>query len=197
MKLDADRLRAEVEAHQARMESHLWTRSDGEAEEAWTAPLVGDAHSTEEPLSRAPAKERVLRSQPEAISEPSDVTAQEVLPRLDALGRSVERLTEVVQRRPAGSEAVPGWLEAAAGNPHVYDAPDSDRKGVCARILPATYAQLQQAKRRMGIRTIAGAWEFLLRLGLAAAERLPTRSRAADVDAGSKFSSASGNRPAR
>jgi hypothetical protein len=29
------------------------------------------------------------------------------------------------------------------------------------------YAQLKQAKTRLGLRSIAGAWEFMLRLGLA------------------------------
>lgn len=53
------------------------------------------------------------------------------------------------------------------------DAPDSERTGVCVRILPTTYAQFQQIQRRMGLRRIAGAWEFLLKLGFAAAERLP------------------------
>jgi hypothetical protein len=69
---------------------------------------------------------------------------------------------------PAGWK---GWPE----NPHAYDGPDGGRKGVCVRILPTTYAQLQSTQRRMGLRTVAAAWEFLLRLGLAAAERLPAR----------------------
>jgi len=41
------------------------------------------------------------------------------------------------------------------------------------RLLPTTYAQLQQVQRKMGLRTTAGAWECLLRLGFAAVERLP------------------------
>jgi hypothetical protein len=45
--------------------------------------------------------------------------------------------------------------------------------------LPTTYAQLQSTQRRMGLRTVAEAWEFLLRLGLAAAERLPIAVRKA------------------
>ena len=99
----------------------------------------------------------------------------EILPRLDALDHAVERLSSAISRRPVGSDGIPGWLEGVAGNPHAYDGPDGGRKGVCVRILPTTYAQLQSTQRRMGLRTVAAAWEFLLRLGLAAAERLPAR----------------------
>jgi hypothetical protein len=80
-----------------------------------------------------------------------------------------------VSRRPVGSDGFPGWLEGAAGDPHAYSGPDGGRTGVCVRILPTTYAQLQRIQRRMRLKTIAAAWEFLLRLGLAAAERLPAR----------------------
>lgn len=97
----------------------------------------------------------------------------EILRRQDAIGRAVEKLTAAQSRRPLGGGDVSGWLEAAAGNPHTYDAPDADRRGVCVRVLPGTYAQLQQIQRKMGLRTTAGAWEFLLRLGLAAVERMP------------------------
>ncbi len=69
-------------------------------------------------------------------------------------------------------EGIPGWLQAAAGNPLTYDAPDAARTAVCVRILPSMYSRLQQAQARLGLRTTAGAWECLLRLGLAAAERL-------------------------
>jgi len=89
--------------------------------------------------------------------------------------RQVERLAEAIKRHPAGPQDVLGWLEETAGNPRTYDAPDPTRKAVCARILPGTYARLQMAQRRFKLRTKAAAWEFLLRLGLAAAERMPAR----------------------
>ena len=41
------------------------------------------------------------------------------------------------------------------------------------RVLPTSYAQLQQLQRKMGLRTTAGTWEFLLRLGFAAVNKLP------------------------
>ena len=99
----------------------------------------------------------------------------EILPRLDALGHAVDRLSTAFSRRSVGGDGIPGCLEGVAGNPHAYDGPDRGRKGVCVRILPTTYAQLQSTQRRMGLRTVAAAWEYLLRLGLAAAERLPAR----------------------
>lgn len=174
MRLDADRLRAEVEAHRARMESPLWAPTDGEQDASWAAPLkAGSAVSTLSPESPL-AEERLVRPQP-SVHVPLEFGAQDILPRLEALDRTVEKLTAMINRRAAGSEGLPDWLKEAAGNPHTYDAPDADRTGVCVRILPTTYAQLQQAQRRMGLRTTAGAWEFLLRLGLAAAERLPAR----------------------
>ncbi len=69
-------------------------------------------------------------------------------------------------------------LEAAAGNPHTYDAPDATRRAVCTRILPGTYARLRLVQRQARLRTLAGAWEFLMSLGLAVAERLPSRMEA-------------------
>jgi hypothetical protein len=97
----------------------------------------------------------------------------EILPRLEALDRSVEWLAAAISRRPPSRDDVPAWLEQAAGDPHTYDAPDSARIGVCVRILPATYQQVQRAQRTLGLRTTAGVWEVLARLGLAALERLP------------------------
>ena len=73
----------------------------------------------------------------------------------------------------AASETdVLAWLERAAGNPRSYDIPDGTRISVCARILPSTYRQLQAAQRRLKLRTRAGTWEYVMRLGLSAAERL-------------------------
>lgn len=62
------------------------------------------------------------------------------------------------------------------GNPLTDDAREGRRRNVCARILPSTYAQLKQAKARLGLRSIAGAWEYILRLGLAVVDRGRARS---------------------
>lgn len=185
MKLDKDRLINEVAGHQERMTDPLWSKDGGEPEEEWTAsrgnalapPAASDSAGyapTNESPPHPPSMPHQLapeQSLPrEAYQEPS---MSEILPRLDALDHAVERLTSVISRRPIGREGFPGWLEGVAGDPHSYDGPDSGRKGVCVRILPTTYAQLQSTQRRMGLRTVAAAWEFLLRLGFAAAERLP------------------------
>jgi hypothetical protein len=69
---------------------------------------------------------------------------------------------------PAGWKGLPGTRTPTPGR-------TADGRGVCVRILPTTYAQLQRIQRRMRLKTVAAAWEFLLRLGIAAAERLATR----------------------
>lgn len=175
MKLDADKLRADAEAHAARMKNPLWQKDDGNEDEDWTASLRTDPPASSESASRAPSYDSPSRPPPMSRVPSPDVSTIESLPRLDALDHVVEKLTVEVSRRPVGSNSFPGWLEGAAGDPQGCDRPDTGRTGVCVRILPTTYSQLQQMQRRMGLKTIAAAWEFLLRLGLAAAERLPAR----------------------
>jgi hypothetical protein len=174
MKLDADKLRGEVEEHADRMKHPLWQKADRLVGKDWTESLRNDPPASSESARSAPTQESPPRPAPMPQAPDPDVSTIEILPRLDALDHAVERLTAAVSRRPVGSDGFPGWLEGAAGNPHTYDGPDADRTGVCVRILPTTYAQLQATQRRMGLRTVAAAWEFLLRLGLAVAERLPT-----------------------
>lgn len=173
MKLDADNLAAEVKAHGNRMKSALWTPSDGKATEHWTASLnVSDEDAVQEQRSFGDSESEFHPpTAPQQVAP--DASAQALLPRLDALDRAVEMLTAAVSSRPRGDDGLPGWVATAAGNPHSYDAPDAERTGVCVRILPTTYARIQQVQRRMSLRTTAGAWEFLLRLGIAVAERLP------------------------
>jgi hypothetical protein len=165
MKLDARQLRADADAHDTRIKSSLWTDPDGDKDKPWTASVTAGE----------PADEGVTQSQPIVQDAAQDLPVPDLLPRLEALDRNVEMLTKAVNRRPVGSEAVPDWLQTAAGDPHTYDSPDSTRRGVCVRILPTTYNRVELAQRGLGLRTKAGAWEYLLRLGLAAAERLPTR----------------------
>ena len=190
MKLDKDTLVNEVAGHEERMKGPLWSKDAGEPDESWTASLRNEPPASSEPPSRAPAHDRRPRpsppprapmsdrpagpSPPPRASSP-DVSTEEILPRLDALDQAVEKLAVAVSRRPVGSDGFPGWLEGAAGDPHAYSGPDGGRTGVCVRVLPTTYAQLQRIQRRMRLKTIAAAWEYLLRLGLAAAERRPTQ----------------------
>ena len=51
-----------------------------------------------------------------------------------------------------------------------YDAAAPHRKDVCARVDPALYRRLQVMKERLGLRTTAGAREYVLRAGMAVAE---------------------------
>jgi hypothetical protein len=190
MKLDKDKLFNEVEGHADRMKGPLWSKDSGEPDEDWSSSLRKDPPPSAEPASRAPTYDRPTRPSPpprapidERPPRPSppprapspDVPTEEILPRLEALDHAVEKLAVAVSRRPVGSEGFPGWLEGAAGDPQAYSGPDGGRTGVYARILPTTYNQLQRVQRRMRLKTVAAAWEFLLRLGLAAADRLPMR----------------------
>ena len=189
MKLDADKLRAEAAAHRERLQSPLWTDDGGRRDDSWTTKLAQEARASTMPKDEAAPHERTARQQPVDLdsilsSRDESPLAQtgkrgaelepmldEILRRQDAIGRAVETLTVAQSRRPVGGGDAPGWLASAAGDPHTYDAPDADRKGVCVRVLPGTYAQLRQLQHKMGLRTTAGAWEFLLRLGFAAVER--------------------------
>jgi hypothetical protein len=191
MRLDADKLRAEVDAHRERMEGPLWAENEGKQHDSWAAQLTAGMQRPEQQADEGTTRETVThpqstewesflsatdetpQSQPRTRASIYAATDQEILPCLDALGQAVERLTATMSRRPLGGGDVPGWLETAAGDPHTYDAPNAERTGVCVRVLPTTYVQLQQVQRRMGLRTTAGAWEFLLRLGFAAVQRLP------------------------
>ena len=188
MKLDASHLAAEADAHEERRRSPAWA-DPGNDGENWTATLtkgvVEDASAvapqstlwTSRPSSR-PTPEPSAQAA-EILGAPSPVDLGEITAQLDAMGRTLRTLSEGMARlhieRPASVEDVPTWLQQAAGDPLTYDAPDPSRKTVCVRVLPASHARLQQVQDRLGLRTAAGAWEYLLRLGAAAAERLPTR----------------------
>ena len=76
-----------------------------------------------------------------------------------------------LEMAPVMAEGVPAWLLQAIGNPLTYDAAAGNRKDVCVRVDPALYRRLQAMKERLGLRTTAGAWEYVLRAGLAVGER--------------------------
>ena len=75
-----------------------------------------------------------------------------------------------LETTPAPTGGVPEWLVQAIGNPLTYDAAATNRKDVCVRVDPALYRRLQAMKERLGLRTTAGAWEYVLRVGLAVGE---------------------------
>jgi hypothetical protein len=155
--LDLDQVNADADAHEARMKSPLW--ADDDDDESWMPPPVTDPRHPVDPVSAAPAMD-----------------SPEILHRLDALHQQLATVVASVaalrlDRSPATE--FPAWLQAAVGNPQTYDAPDAARESVCVRVLPVIYTRLRQVQSRLGLRTTAGTWECLLRLGLAAAERLP------------------------
>ena len=133
MKIDPKALKEAADAHAKRLESPLWTPSDGDRDDSWVESITSAA-------SGGPVREKAPRPRPMDRGSHEDVWAPPSQPGLESIERAVESLTDAVNRRPVGNDAVPGWLETAAGNPHSYDSPDACRMGVCARIRPATYA---------------------------------------------------------
>lgn len=164
--LDRERARAEADAADRRGASTLWATgpvawesvSAGAVAQPEVVPVVEDAGgepSLELPrVAVAPRGER--RQDGEEQAQPTALLAA-ILARLD---------TAVPTR-----DGVPGWLMEAIGNPLTYDAAGPHRKDVCARVEPGLYRRLQAMKERLGLRTTAGAWEYVLRAGLAVGER--------------------------
>ncbi|MFH1463642.1 MAG: hypothetical protein ABIO70_04575 [Pseudomonadota bacterium] len=164
--LDRERARAEADAAERRGASTLWATgpvawesvSAGAVAQPEVVPVVedaGDEPSRERPrFAMAP---RIERRQDEDAQAPPTALLAAILARLDTV--------------TSNSDGVPGWLTEAIGNPLTYDAAGPHRKDVCARVQPALYLRLQAMKARLGLRTTAGAWEYVLRAGLAAGER--------------------------
>lgn len=161
--LDPVRARAEADAAERRGAGTLWAAGpvEWEAVTAGTVaqpevvPVVDDAGG-----ERTRARPRVAvppRGQPSRGTEevPTALLAA-ILARLEIAPASV---------------GVPAWLIQAVGNPLTYDAAAASRMDVCARVDPALYRRLQAMKDRLGLRTTAGAWEYVLRAGLAVSER--------------------------
>lgn len=176
MKLDPAQLKAEADAKELRLQSPLWKPEAVGPDGDWTVGLTRG-----EVLDDGRTRAVELRSgwkDDEEISSPAPPLAMPIEldtihAQLDELGSMLGRLHEAVVHLPTRAsprEDVSTWLQTAAGDPHAYDGPDPGRMTVCVRVLPTTYARLQQAQARTGLRTLAGAWEWLLRIGLAAVE---------------------------
>lgn len=187
MRLDAATLRAEAEAHRARQESPLWSDDRGGRDGDWTAQLnpqaqlamnlQGRAERRTVPSERKesppiPAEPEVRRPSAHASESVSAPHPPDIVPRLDALDHAVEKLAAAISSRPVEAGDTAGWLASAAGDPHTYDAPDPARRAFCVRLLPGTYERLQRIQQKLALRTTAGAWELLLRLGLAAVAKI-------------------------
>lgn len=162
--LDPLRARAEADAAERRGAGTLWAAGPvawesvtaGTVSQPEVVPVVEDAGGERSGVaSRVAAVPR--REAPPGMHEvPTELLAA-ILARLETA--------------PPVTAGVPAWLVEAVGNPLTYDAAASTRKDVCARVDPTLYRRLQDAKARFGLRTTAGAWEYVLRAGLAVAER--------------------------
>lgn len=164
-KIDPVELRADADAHKARLEGPTWAHSGAGVDDDFIAQVMSDR----------PENKSTPQPEPKPRRAAQDGQAQKLLPGLEVPGWSEPTAAGAVQHRAMGSDVLPGWLPASAGDPHSYDTPDPSRRGVCARILPTTYHRFEMAQRRLKLRTKAATWEFLLRLGLAAAESLTSR----------------------
>ncbi|MBU1495075.1 MAG: hypothetical protein KJ956_14055 [Actinobacteria bacterium] len=165
--LDPKELAQAADAHEEWMQSEDWQRPGGTSgDDEVIAALAAIEESMGGSPEDEPERQRIVRRPPPDA---------EILPRLDAMDERLMTLFEAVgQLRIERPEAeVPRWLLAAAGDPQSYDAPDPDRMGVGWRVHPATNARIKQVQAGLGLRTLAGTLECVLRMGLAAAARLP------------------------
>ena len=154
--LDPLRARAEADAAERRGAGTLWGAGPvawegvtaGTVAQAEVVPVLeeegGEAHR---PRPRVAAVPRV---------EPPQRTAEVPTALLAAILARLEMA-------PGATDGVPAWLIDAIGNPLTYDAAAGNRKDVCVRVDPALYQRLQGMKERLGLRTTAGAWEYVLR----------------------------------
>ncbi len=162
--LDPARARAEADAAERRGAGTLWAQgpveweavSAGTVAQPEVVPAV-DCDEAEEARLRVGALPRVQAHLRRDTEEVPTALLAAILARLEMV--------------PSATGGVPAWLVAAIGNPLSYDAAAPHRKDVCARVNPALYRRLQAMKARLGLRTTAGAWEYVLRAGLAAADR--------------------------
>ena len=161
--LDPVRARAEADAAERRGAGTLWTAGPV----AWDAVSAGTVAQPEVvPVVEGGAEAPRPRAHVASVrrAEVSKGT-QEVPTAL--LAAILARL----EMAPVAGDGVPAWLIEAVGNPLTYDAATGNRKDVCVRVDPALYRRLQGMKERLGLRTTAGAWEYVLRAGLAVASR--------------------------
>lgn len=164
--LDPLRARAEADAAERRGAGVLWSAGPV----AWEGVTAGSVVQPEVvPTVEETAGEAVPRVAPLRRADPPRTApprATEEVP--TALLAAILARLEMV---PPSATGVPSWLVEAVGNPLTYDAAAPHRKDVCARVDPALYRRLQAMKERLGLRTTAGAWEYVMRAGLAVADR--------------------------
>lgn len=168
--LDPVRARAEADAAERRGAGTLWAAgpvawegvSAGMVAQAEVVPVVEDGGEAQRARPQVAALPRAMRP----LSPVEAPTGTQEVPTV-LLAAILARL----EMAPLPASAVPAWLTEAIGSPLTYDAAAANRKDVCVRVDPALYRRLQAMKERLGLRTTAGAWEYVLRAGLAVGER--------------------------
>lgn len=174
--VDPEALKEAVDEHEKRLAT-IWNNDEGRNEDpmAWArraVPQRVEAVTLE--LSADGMAEMAMRMEEDPSGGPIRERDPEVISRLDAIERAIVALTQAGPG-PRGPSTVPEWLRAAAGDPGTYDQPDAGRISVKVRVLPRLVERLELARARFGLQSLTGTWECLLRLGLAAAERMPVR----------------------
>lgn len=166
MAIDALRLGAGADAHEGRLRGPAWATGTDEGN-------VGDdfdralAALVEPCPTLAPIAPRVGPASPPAHGPDLAVVLGPVLARLDALSADVAALRAAGE---PGAQVDP--LEAvlrAVGEPRAFDRPDARRAQVGVRFLPELERAVARVGKRHGLRTRVGAWEYVVRLGLAVA----------------------------
>lgn len=163
MKIDADRLRDEADAHERRLQSPLWTTRPGERPDAWMDLVAAE--------SRGPAVEPMGEHPLPTASQPNQGAAYQAAWSSNTAPvdpHTLPRRSQPAPRRPHAWEELASLVDLSLP----FDGPDASRRAYCARLPPATYASLKRQQARLGLRTRAAAWDYLLQLGIAAAERL-------------------------
>ena len=156
--LDPEKLRADLAAKADRMKGPLWAGAGGATEQDWSSLMTTEPASVVSPAQVHPSLPVVEPRATTSLDETHDRPASSFL-RTAGYRRQVES-------GPNGD-----WFQSVVGNPQDYDAPLDGRVNVCARLLPNTYLSVKRAKKQLGFRTIAGTWEYIIRLGLAVASR--------------------------
>lgn len=160
--LDAARARAEADAAERRGAGTLWAQGPV----SWEKVSVG-AVDQPEVVPVVEGASTSTRGGAVPVSRPARLDGAGGAP--TALLSAILARLETMTMTPA--TGVPSWLVEAVGDPRAYDAAAAHRKDVCARVDPALYRRLQAMRERLGLRTMAGAWEYVLRAGLAVGER--------------------------
>ncbi len=162
--LDPVRARAEADAAERRGAGTLWAAGPI----AWEGVTVGTVSQPEV----VPVVEDAGGEAPGTRAQVASVRRAEASRRTEEVPAALlAAILTRLEMAPVMAEGVPAWLLQAIGNPLTYDAAAGNRKDVCVRVDPALYRRLQAMKERLGLRTTAGAWEYVLRAGLAVGER--------------------------